>query len=86
MLSLSGACTLADEGNECVSLLSLPRSFLPVAFSSAFLLLSPTYAQSFPRDMQGLKSGSESNVFLQPWSAVWNRMKNVDENDSGRHF
>ena len=59
--------SLADEGNESVS----PRSFLPPTFSSAFLLLSPTYAQSSPRDMQVLKrewvSGSESDKHnIQP--------------------
>ena len=55
--------SLADEGNESVSL----RSFLPLTFSSALLLLSPAYAQPSPREMQGLRSGSESDKHhIQP--------------------
>ena len=47
------------------------RTFLPLTFPSAFLLLSPTYAQSSPRDMQGPKSGSVSSKHHIPPSKLF---------------
>ena len=66
------ACRRREGGNRGRGSVGRGRTFLPLTFPSAFLLLSPTYAQSSPRDMQGLKAGAcLGNIIFHLQSCAW---------------